>query len=236
MIRHRPAASRGRSHTDWLDSAHSFSFADYQDPEAMGFGSLRVINDDIVGPEAGFPMHPHRDMEIITYVLGGRLEHRDSMGNGSIIGTGDVQVMCAGTGVRHSEWNPSATESVHLLQIWVLPPRRDLPPSYGQRHFPAAAKQGRWCAIAGGTAGDALPLHQDLRLLAALLDGADTLDYSSAPDRQLYLQVARGHLELNEQILQAGDGVAITGAASLRLHAAVAAEVLLFDMAAPTPG
>jgi len=226
MIRYRPAASRGRSHSDWLDSAHSFSFADYQDPEAMGFGSLRVINDDLIGPAAGFPMHPHRDMEIITYVLSGRLEHRDSMGNGSIIGTG----------VRHSEWNPSASEAVHLLQIWVLPPRRDLPPAYGQRHFPAAAKQGRWCAIAGGRAGDALPLHQDLRLLATLLNGADVLDYTCAADRQVYLQVARGHLELNEHPLQAGDGVAITGPTSLRLHHALAAEVLLFDMAAPTPG
>lgn len=234
MLTLRAALERGHANHGWLDSYHSFSFADYFDPEHVQFGALRVINEDVVAPGHGFPMHGHKDMEIVTYMLSGALEHKDSMGNGSVIRPGDVQRMSAGTGVRHSEFNPSATEAAHLLQIWLLPQKSGGAPSYEQKHFPAAERRGRLVPVASGNAHHTTAVHiqQDATLYAGLFDGAETADYPLTPDRQAYLHVARGALTVNGQRLQAGDALLIREESAVQLSAGAQAEVLLFDLAA----
>jgi redox-sensitive bicupin YhaK (pirin superfamily) len=231
MLEIRRSADRGRADHGWLKSFHTFSFADYYDPEWMGYGPLRVINDDRVAPGEGFGKHGHRDMEILTYILSGALEHRDSMGNGSVIRSGDVQRMSAGTGVTHSEFNPSASEEVHFLQIWILPEAQRLAPGYQEKHFAAAAKRGRLRLIAArdGEEG-ALVIHQQARVYAGLLDGAERAEFRVAPGRRAWLQVARGALSVDDVRLSAGDGARTAGPAPLTLHGGSDAEVLLFDL------
>ena len=227
----RKSTERGYAHHGWLESWHSFSFADYRDPEHVHFGPLRVINEDIVQPGTGFGTHGHRDMEILTYVLSGTLQHRDSMGHGEDIRYGEVQVMSAGTGVQHSEVNPSTDEAVHLLQIWIIPDQQDLTPGYQQKEFPLDAKLARWCLLASPDAvQDSLLIHQDARVSAARLDGMETLDYPIAAGRKIYLHVARGSLRANGQQLDAGDALMCQDEAAVELSAAKEAEVLLFDM------
>jgi redox-sensitive bicupin YhaK (pirin superfamily) len=227
----RRSADRGRADHGWLKSFHTFSFADYNDPQWMGYGPLRVINDDRVAPGEGFGKHGHRDMEILTYILAGALEHRDSMGNGSVIRPGDVQRMSAGTGVTHSEFNPSATEEVHFLQIWILPEALRLAPGYEQRHFTAADKRGRLRLIAAhdGEEG-AVVIHQQARVYAGLFDAAERAEFRVAPDRRAWLQLARGALSVDDVRLSAGDGARTAGPARLGLHGGTEAEVLLFDL------
>ncbi|MFO7642640.1 MAG: pirin family protein [Candidatus Competibacteraceae bacterium] len=227
----RAAGERGRSNLGWLDSAHTFSFSNYYDPRHVGFGPLRVINDDRVTPGAGFGTHGHRDMEIISYVLEGALAHRDSLGNGSVMRPGDVQRMSAGTGVRHSEFNHSHSDPVHFLQIWIQPDRAGYPPGYEQKHFGAAEKRGRLCLIASRDGRDgSVSLHQDVDLYATLLDGADAVEFDLKSGRLAWIQVARGELRVNGQPLVEGDGLAIDQPGRLRLDGANVAELLLFDM------
>ncbi len=232
MIKIRSGQTRGHSRHEWLDSYHTFSFADYHDPTHMGFGHLRVINEDRVQPSAGFPTHGHRDMEIISYPVAGALEHRDSMGNGTVIHVGDVQRMSAGTGVRHSEFNPSADVPVHFLQIWILPRENGLPPSYEQRHFPPQELDRRLCLVASGDGrDDSLLVHQDVALYAARLHDGDSVRHSLAPGRRAYLQVVRGSVRAGGEPLSAGDGAEVTGERELVLESTGGAEVLLFDLA-----
>lgn len=227
----RKSGERGYAHHGWLESWHSFSFADYNDPAHVHFGPLRVINEDIVQPGTGFGTHGHRDMEILTYVLSGALRHRDSMGHGEDIHYGEVQVMSAGIGVHHSEVNPSPVEAVHLLQIWIMPDRQGLAPGYQQMEFPLQDKQGRWCMLAAPDAAQgSLLIHQDARVFAARLDGAKTLDYPVATQRKIYLHVARGSLQANGYALSAGDALMYTDETDVKLGDAKEAEVLLFDM------
>jgi len=228
-VRHRQ--ERGQTLLDWLDSRHTFSFGDYYDTAHMGFGSLRVINDDRVAPGAGFGRHPHRDMEILTYVLAGSLEHRDSLGTGSVIRPGDVQRMTAGTGILHSEYNHSPAEPVHLLQIWILPEQRGLPPGYEQRNFPESERRGRLRLVASrdGREGT-IRVRRDVDLYAALLGPGDVVAHALRPGRRAWVQVATGAVTLNGQPLQAGDGAAVEDEAALRLTAEGPAEVLLFDL------
>jgi redox-sensitive bicupin YhaK (pirin superfamily) len=231
MIIQRKSGDRGYAHHGWLESWHSFSFADYHDPEHVHFGPLRVINEDIVQPGTGFGTHGHRDMEILTYVLSGTLRHSDSTGSSGDIHYGEVQVMSAGTGVQHSEVNPSAGEAVHLLQIWIMPDRKGLTPAYQQKNFPLAEKTGRWCPLASPDAEQgSLLIHQDARVFAARLNGAETLDYPIAAKRKIYLHVARGGLQANGYALAAGDALMYTDDSAVELRAAKEAEVLLFDM------
>jgi redox-sensitive bicupin YhaK (pirin superfamily) len=231
MINLRKASERGYAHHGWLESWHSFSFADYRDPDHVHFGPLRVINEDIVQPNTGFGTHGHRDMEILTYVLNGTLRHRDSMGHGEDIRYGEVQVMSAGTGVQHSEVNPSPIDAVHLLQIWIIPDKQDLKPGYQQKQFPPEDKRARWCLLASPDAGQgSLLIHQDARVSAALLNGAETLDHPIAAGRKAYLHVARGSLQANGYALAAGDALMYEAETAVQLSAAKEAEVLLFDM------
>jgi redox-sensitive bicupin YhaK (pirin superfamily) len=231
MIVLRKSGERGYAHHGWLESWHSFSFADYRDPEHVHYGPLRVINEDIVQPGTGFGTHGHRDMEILTYVLSGTLQHRDSMGHGEDIRYGEVQVMSAGTGVQHSEVNPSPDEAVHLLQIWIIPDQQNLTPGYQQKEFPLDAKLGRWCLLASPDATQgSLLIHQDARVSAARLDGAKTLDYPIAAGRKIYLHVARGSLQANGNSLSGGDALMYEDEVVVELSAAKKAEVLLFDM------
>ena len=232
MITVRKAQERGHARHGWLESFHTFSFADYHDPAHMGFRDLRVINEDRVEPGRGFGTHSHRDMEIVSYVLSGALAHEDSLGTGSVIRPGDVQRMSAGTGVSHSELNPSASEPVHFLQIWILPECDGLTPSYDQRHFPAAERAGRLRLVASrdGREGS-LRLHQDVDLYASLLGPFDALGHTLRPGRHAWVQLARGRCELNGIPLEAGDGAAISAEASLRIEEGRGAEVLLFDLA-----
>ena len=231
MITIRPGDARGHANHGWLDTYHTFSFADYYDPTHMGFRHLRVINEDRVKPGAGFPMHSHRDMEILTYVLEGALAHRDSMGNGSVIRPGDVQRMSAGTGISHSEYNHSQTEPVHHLQIWIVPERTGLSPSYEQRSFEIGGKPRTWRLIAarGGRDG-AVTVHQDVEVFAARLAPGDRVVHRLKPGRHAWLQAARGKLTLGGIPLQAGDGAAVSGEAMLDITANDASEVLLFDL------
>jgi redox-sensitive bicupin YhaK (pirin superfamily) len=232
MITIRPAKERGRTAIDWLDSWHSFSFGDYYDPDHMGFRSLRVINDDRVAPGSGFGMHPHRDMEIVTYVLDGSLQHRDSLGTGSVIRPGEVQRMSAGTGILHSEYNPSPTEAVRLLQIWLLPERRGLKPGYEQRDFPAAQRQGRLRLVASPDGRDeSVTIHQDADIHAALLGPGDRVAHRLRPGRHAWLQVARGSVTLNGKPLREGDGAAVSDEPGVEIAAEGPGEVLLFDLA-----
>ena len=231
MLEVRRSAERGYFDHGWLKTFHTFAFADYYDPDWVGYGPLRVINDDRVAPGQGFGKHGHRDMEIITYILGGQLEHRDSMGNGSVIRVGDVQRMSAGTGVTHSEFNPSSTEEVHLLQIWIEPQALRLAPGYEQKHFSVADKRGRLRLIAAPVAGEgAVLIHQDARVYAGLFDGAEHVDVRVPAARRAWLQVARGSLSVNEMRLSAGDGAHTEGPAQLTLQDGADAEVLLFDL------
>jgi quercetin 2,3-dioxygenase len=231
MITLRPAAQRGHARHEWLDSWHSFSFADYHDPDHMGFGPLRVINEDRVQPGTGFGTHGHRDMEIVSYVLGGQLEHRDNMGNGSIIVPGDVQRMSAGRGVMHSENNPSAADVVHFLQIWIEPAARGIPPSYEQRHVTAMEKTGRLRLIAAPDGRDgAVTIHQDVFVYATILTGDMAVSHRLVPGRRTYVHVARGAVEVNGECLAAGDAAMLTGEPEVRLRHARDAEVLVFDL------
>jgi redox-sensitive bicupin YhaK (pirin superfamily) len=232
MITMRRASERGHANHGWLDSYHTFSFADYYDPREMGFGPLRVINEDRVQGGKGFGTHPHRDMEIISYVLEGALEHKDSIGTGSVIRPGDVQRMSAGTGVLHSEHNHSPDSLVHFLQIWIEPDRRGVEPSYEQKHFPAEDKRGRLRLVASpdGAQGS-VRIHQDARVYAALLEAGDSATHALADGRRAYVHVARGSVQVNGQALSAGDGAKIQGETQLRLSDGQQAELLLFDMA-----
>lgn len=227
----RKAGERGHARHGWLESWHSFSFAEYNDPAHVHFGPLRVINEDIVQPGTGFGTHGHRHMEILTYVLSGALRHRDSMGHGEDIRYGEVQVMSAGTGVQHSEVNPSPVEAVHLLQIWIMPDRQNLKPGYQQKDFPLVSKLARWCLLASPDAAQgSLLIHQDARVFAARLDGGETLNYPIAANRKIYLHVARGSVQANGYALAAGDALMYTDEAEVELSGAKEAEVLLFDM------
>jgi redox-sensitive bicupin YhaK (pirin superfamily) len=232
MITVRPSDDRGLADHGWLLARHSFSFADYQDPDHDQFRALRVLNEDRVAPGAGFPTHGHRDMEIITVVLEGALQHRDSMGHSAIITPGEVQVMTAGTGVQHSEFNPSATEAVHLLQIWLLPRAPRLTPAYGQRRFPEAARRGRLQRVASGrdSGGESLRIHADADLFTTLLAPDEAVIHPLAPGRHAWVQVARGAVRVNGKSLVAGDGAALSDEAQVLLRGTTDAEVLLFDL------
>jgi len=233
MITVRPAAERGHFNHGWLDTYHSFSFADYWDPKHMGYRSLRVINEDKVAPHQGFGTHPHRDMEIITYVLEGALAHKDSMGTGSVIRPGEVQRMSAGTGVLHSEFNNSPSELVHLLQIWIQPTRRGLPPSYEQKNFSAEEKLNRFRLIASPTGEEgSVTIHQDAKLSAAIIEPGITVNYELSKGRNAWIQVARGEVTVNGKLLKQGDGAAVENEASVTVTgSAEISEVLLFDLA-----
>jgi len=231
MLTVRKAEERGHANHGWLDTYHTFSFADYQDPREMGFGPLRVINDDKVQPGQGFGTHGHRDMEIITYVLDGALEHKDSMGNGSIIRPGNVQRMSAGTGVRHSEFNPSRDKGVHLLQIWIEPKITGVKPGYEEKQFGPAEKKGQLRLIASpdGREGS-VTIYQDAYVYASMLEDKDAVTHRLAPGRRAYVHVARGAVKINGTPLKGGDGVRIENESSIELKDAREAEVLLFDL------
>jgi quercetin 2,3-dioxygenase len=230
MITVRKAEERGHFDHGWLDTHHTFSFADYRDPKQMGFRALRVINEDFVAAGKGFPTHPHRDMEIITYVLEGAVAHKDSMGNGSVIRPGEVQRMSAGTGVTHSEYNGEKHERLHLLQIWILPERQGLTPSYEQKAFPD--RQGRLRLVGSRDGRDgSVTIHQDVNLYASLLDAGARVDFSPPAGRHAWIQVTRGAVTVNGQSLAAGDGAAISNEKALAIAAQQPAEILLFDLA-----
>jgi hypothetical protein len=231
MLNIRKAADRGHAKHGWLDSWHTFSFADYYDPAHMGIGPLRVLNDDRIQPGTGFGTHPHRDMEIISYVLEGALGHRDSMGNGSVIVPGDVQRMSAGTGVQHSERNAAEGAATHFLQIWIVPRRRGQPPGYEQKHFDIAAKRGRMRLIASpdGSEG-AVTVDQDVRLHAGLFDADERAAFELPPGRQAYLHVARGSVVVDGQPLTEGDAAHRIAPGALNIERGKDAEVLLFDL------
>ncbi|MGD9946531.1 MAG: pirin family protein [Burkholderiaceae bacterium] len=231
MLDIRKADQRGLADHGWLRSRHTFSFGDYFDPAQQGFSDLLVINDDRVQPRQGFGTHPHRDMEIFSYVLEGALEHRDSMGNGSVIRPGDVQMMSAGSGVRHSEFNHSAADPVHFLQIWIAPDRRGVAPRYQQLHYTDADKRGQLrLIIAPQGEGGALKVYQDVRVYAGLFDGSEQADLQLADGRYAYVHVARGSIKLNGELLNEGDGVRIRDEDMLRLSDGRDAEVLVFDL------
>ncbi|MDP2204678.1 MAG: pirin family protein [Alphaproteobacteria bacterium] len=252
VLEYRPSTARGLTEIDWLQSRHSFSFGEYYDPAHMGFGPLRVINEDVVAPGAGFPMHGHAHMEIITYVLSGALQHRDSLGNGDVIRPGDVQAMSAGGGIHHSEFNPSDSEGVHLLQIWILPQARGGDPLYQQTSFDPAGAQNQWqTLVTPDGAGGTLAIRQDASLRAVRLDAAAAVAFDLRPDRKYWLQIARGHVTLAasglaklaasglekesgdglQADLRAGDGLGLEKAAGRAiLQASESAEILLFDL------
>ena len=231
MIEIRPAAARGHADHGWLNTWHSFSFADYYDPNNMGFRSLRVINEDFIAPAMGFGMHPHRDMEIITYVLEGAIRHKDNLGNGSVIVPGEVQRMSAGTGIVHSEFNGSESEQAHLLQIWIMPDKRGAEPGYDQRPFPKTEIDGRLRLVASRDGRDgALSINQDVDLYASSLEAGTRLEHRLAPGRHAWVQVARGGLNINGTTLAAGDGAAISDEERLAIEATESAEFLLFDL------
>ena len=231
MLKVRKSGERGHTKIDWLDSRHTFSFGDYYDPSAMGFSVLRVINDDRVIGGGGFPTHPHRDMEIVTWVLEGALEHRDSIGNGSIIRPGDTQRMSAGRGIRHSEFNASKDEPVHLLQIWLLPERNGIEPGYEQRNFPESSRRGRLKLVASPDGAEgSVTIHQDARLYTGLLSPGESTDHQVASNRRAFLHVARGQVSANGINLTEGDGAAIEDESAVALKAQSDSEVLLFDL------
>jgi redox-sensitive bicupin YhaK (pirin superfamily) len=232
MLELRRSDDRGLADHGWLNSRHTFSFADYYDPEQVEFGALRVINEDRVAPGTGFGTHGHRDMEIVSYVLEGELEHQDSMGNGSIIRPGDVQRMSAGTGVRHSEYNPSKTSAVHFLQIWIVPSAHGIAPGYEQKFFGPEEKRGRLRLIASPDGAEgSVRVHQDAKLYAGLFDGAERASLALGKGRRAYVHLARGRLSVNGQAISAGDGLKVTQSASLELSGGQGAEVLVFDLA-----
>jgi hypothetical protein len=232
MISLRPSAARGHFDFGWLDTRHTFSFGDYHDPKHMGFRTLRVINEDRVKPGEGFPTHPHRDMEIVTYVLEGALQHKDSMGNGSIIKPGEVQRMSAGTGITHSEFNTSEYEPLHLLQIWIMPEQRGLPPGYEQKTFSDDEKRGRLRLVASPDGAEgSVTIHQDARLLAGILEPGQPLTYRLGAGRHAWVQAIRGEFKLNRDTLRAGDGAALSDEPVLRFEPVQESEVLVFDLA-----
>ena len=232
MISIRRSADRGHFDHGWLDTYHTFSFADYHDPNHMGFRSLRVINEDRVAPGQGFGRHPHRNMEIITYVLSGELEHQDSMGNGAIIRPGEVQYMAAGTGVTHSEFNPSKTEPVHLMQIWIVPDRRGVNPKYEQRAFPGVTQAGKLTLVASGDGeSGSIRINQDARMYAATLRAGQAVeDFELRARRGVWLQVLRGMIKINSNLISAGDGASVTEESRLAISAMDESEILLFDL------
>lgn len=234
MITIRPAQDRGAANFGWLDTRHTFSFGNYYDRNHMGFSSLRVINEDKVAPAKGFATHGHRDMEIVTYILAGALEHKDSIGNGSVIRPGDVQRMSAGTGILHSEFNASETEPVHLLQIWILPETNGLTPGYEETHFAPEERQGKLRLVGSRDGRDgSVTIHQDVSLYAGLFSAGEGVTYPIAAGRSLWVQIARGAVDLNGHVLTAGDGAAIAEESALTLTAtADETEVLVFDLAA----
>jgi quercetin 2,3-dioxygenase len=228
MINLRKAGERGHANHGWLDTYHTFSFADYYDPQWTGFRSLRVINDDLVMPGNGFPMHPHRDMEIVTFILSGALEHRDSMGNGRVIRKGELQYMAAGTGVKHSEFNPSSDEPVHLLQIWIQPDRQGVAPHYAEKSL-ADAPAGRLMLATSKTGREgSIAIHQDADLWLARLDAGNRVTHPLASGRHAWVHVAEGEATLNGQILTAGDAAAISGETQLEIVAEKTSQILLF--------
>lgn len=230
MLTVRRAAERGHTRIDWLYSHHTFSFGEYYDPAHEQFRSLRVINEDRVAPGAGFGTHAHRDMEIVTYVLEGALEHRDSLGNGSVIRPGEIQRMSAGTGIRHSEFNASQTDLVHFLQIWILPSRPGLPPGYEQRALPTGVRGGLHLIAAPDGRDGAVTVHQQAEIHAAQLDAGATAEHALAAGRHAWLQVARGAVTVNGSSLAAGDGAALSGEPAVHIAARAASEILLFDL------
>ncbi|HEX8476050.1 MAG TPA: pirin family protein [Pyrinomonadaceae bacterium] len=231
MIYVRKAKERGHFDFGWLDTYHTFSFGEYYDPRFMGFRTLRVINEDRVAPARGFPTHPHRDMEIITYILAGGLEHRDSMGTGSVIRPGEVQRMSAGTGVTHSEKNPSRDEGVHLLQIWILPQEQGIKPGYEQKRYEDAEKRGRLRLIASSDGReDSVTIHQDASLYATLLESSEEVTHELQAERHAWIQVARGAVELNGHSLAQGDGAAVSEEQRLTIRGTESSEILLFDL------
>lgn len=233
MIRIRRAEERGHADHGWLRTSHTFSFADYHDPRWMRYRTLRVINEDRVAPETGFPMHSHRDMEILTYVLEGAVLHEDNLGNRGVVRAGHVQRMTAGRGITHSETNPSEDEVLHLLQVWILPEVQDLDPGYEQRSFPAGEKRGRLCRIASATGRDgALLVHQDAEVFASVLEPAERVRHEPRPGRGAWLQVARGAVSVLGADLRAGDGAAIEEEGAFEIEGtAPNTELLLFDLA-----
>lgn len=233
MMQLRASSARGANKIDWLDTKHTFSFAGYYDPAFMGFGDLRVINEDIVAPSGGFQTHPHKDMEIITYVLSGALQHKDSLGNGSVIVPGDVQRMSAGTGIRHSEFNPSDKEPVHLLQIWILPEKNGVVPSYAQKNFTDKRKPGQFTLLVSpdGRNGS-LTMNQDAQLYVLDLSENQSFDYIPPAGRLSWVQIARGEATLNHQPMKQGDGMAIRNDDSLQFIANQDSEILVFDLKA----
>jgi redox-sensitive bicupin YhaK (pirin superfamily) len=232
MIRIRRSHERGYADHGWLKTFHTFSFATYQDPQHVRFRALRVMNEDEIAPGEGFGTHPHHDMEIVTYVLSGALEHRDSMGNGEILRPGEFQRMTAGTGIEHSEFNPSATEPVHLYQIWLFPERKSIEPSYEQKAFPIAERANRLQLVASRHGdGGSLVIHQDARIFLANLSPGSSVTHTIDPGRHAWLQVLRGRVTVDGVVLEAGDGAAASDEPSLALTADEAAEVMLFDLA-----
>jgi quercetin 2,3-dioxygenase len=231
MISFRDREARGRTRTGWLDSKHSFSFGDYRDPAQLGFRALRVINEDRVIPGAGFPRHGHRDMDIISYVLEGSLQHKDSIGNGTVIKPGEIQRMSAGTGIEHSEFNPSQTEPVHFLQIWIIPEKRGIAPSHEQKPVPLAERRGKLRLVAAPDAPDgAVTLHQDARVYVANLAAGERVAHDIAPGRGVWIQVARGIIGLNGTEMREGDGAALEDEKSAAIDAETDSEILLFDL------
>jgi redox-sensitive bicupin YhaK (pirin superfamily) len=232
MIAVRKSQERGHANHGWLDTYHTFSFAGYRDPRHMGFRALRVMNEDRVAPGQGFGTHPHHDMEIVTYVLEGALEHQDSMGNGEVLRPGEFQRMSAGTGITHSEFNPSSTQPVHLYQIWLLPDRKGIEPSYEQKQFPDAELTGRWRVVASPDARDgSLAIHQDAHVYLAKLERDGQLAHELSPGRHAWLQVLRGTVSLNGTPLQTSDGAAVSDERHLEIAATSDAELMLFDLA-----
>jgi redox-sensitive bicupin YhaK (pirin superfamily) len=231
MLQVRKAQERGHANHGWLDTYHTFSFADYYDPAQLGFRPLRVINEDRIAPGMGFGMHGHRDMEIVTYVLEGELEHKDSLGNGEVLRPGEFQRMSAGTGVRHSEFNPSSVSPVHLYQIWLLPEAKGLTPSYEQKFFDASEKRGKLRLVASPDGAEgSLAIHQDARIYLALLGPGEAVTHALADGRHAWLQVLRGSVSAGGNSLEAGDGLAVSDERSLTISGARAAEVMLFDL------
>lgn len=231
MLELRKAKDRGIANHGWLNSRHTFSFGSYYDPKQRGFSDLLVINDDRVQPDNGFGTHSHTDMEIFSYVLEGALEHKDSMGTGSIIQPGDVQMMSAGSGIRHSEFNPSKTDIVHFLQIWIVPEKKQVPPLYQQVHFDETQKRGRLCLIISPDGQDgSLSVYQDVQVFAGLLDGNEAAQIDVGPDRYAYVHVARGHLDLNDILLDEGDGVRIRDEPVLKFSEGSRSEILVFSL------
>ena len=232
MIQIRKAADRGHANHGWLDTHHTFSFSTYHDPAHMRFRALRVMNEDVVAPGQGFGTHPHNDMEIVTYVLSGALEHRDSMGNGEVLRPGEFQRMSAGTGITHSEFNPSSTEPVHLYQIWLFPESKGITPSYEQKAFPQTGRKNRLQLVASREAADgSLLIHQDARIFLADVAAGQQVSHRLETGRHAWLQVLRGSVTLNGQTLDTSDGAAVSEETALTIHASADAEIMLFDLA-----